>query len=174
MMGNDLVWLVMFVVRCTAAAVIAYFLTMAVGLPHPLWACVFALVVSQDNVAASFKMIGRRVLGTVIGAVVAVVVGSGLNRFGLDAVWQMGLAVAICAIFAWRRPAIQVCLWTPPIILLTASTAEPIVDVGFYRSCEVIIGVLVGGSLHMAVEEIDASVRQAQRLRQAPGSNSGV
>jgi uncharacterized membrane protein YgaE (UPF0421/DUF939 family) len=174
MTTGDSVGLVVFVMRCMAAAVIAYFLTIALGLPHPLWACIFALVVSQDDIAASVKTIGGRVLGTIIGVVVAVAVSLGVNRFGLDTVWQMALAVAICAVFAWRRPAIQVCLWTPPIILMTATPDEPIVNVGFYRGCEVIVGVIVGVSLHIAVEKIGAWARQAQSPRQAPGSNSGV
>lgn len=159
MTGSDCVGLVVFVLRCMAAALIAYFLTAAAGLPHPLWACIFALVVSQDDIAASLKTIGGRVLGTIIGVSVAVAISLGLERFELDTVWQMGLAVAVCAVFAWKRPAIQVCLWTPPIILLTATPAEPIVSVAFYRGCEVIIGVLVGGCLHIAVERFGARIR---------------
>ena len=173
MTTNDRVGLALFVLRCMAAAVIAYFLTAAAGLPHPLWACIFALIVSQDDIAASLKTIGGRVLGTIIGVVVAVAVSAGLKPFGLDTVWQMALAVAICAIFAWRRPAIQVCLWTPPIIFLTATPAEPLIDVGVYRGCEVIIGMLVGGSLHIAVEKIGAWARQTQFPHQAPGRDSG-
>ncbi len=174
MTTSDSLGLAVFVMRCMAAAVIAYFLAAAFQLPHPLWTCIFALVVSQDDIAASLKTIGGRVLGTIIGVAVAVAVSAGVKPFGLDAVWQMALAVAICAIFAWRRPAIQVCLWTPPIIFMTAIPAEPIVNVGFYRGCEVILGVLVGGSLHIAVEKIGVWARQAQAPRQAPGSHSGV
>jgi hypothetical protein len=82
--------------------------------------------------------------------------------------------VAICAAFAWRRPAIQVCLWTPPIIFITPTPAESIVNVGLYRGCEVIIGVLVGGSLHILAERIGAWARLAPFSRQAQGRNSSM
>ena len=45
------VGLVASVLGCTAAAAIAYGLASVVGLPHPLWACIFALIASQGSLA---------------------------------------------------------------------------------------------------------------------------
>jgi uncharacterized membrane protein YgaE (UPF0421/DUF939 family) len=143
--GDQMVGLVAFVARCTAAATIAYLSARAVGLPHPLWTCIFALVGSQDSEKTIFTTIGGRVGGTVIGVIVAIAVGAVTHRLKLDLVWQIAIAVAICAVFAWGRPAIQLCMWTAPIIFLSASPAESIASVGFYRGCEVILGILIGG-----------------------------
>ena len=88
-------------------------------------------------------------IGTIIGAIVAVAISAAINEFGLGMAWQIALAVAICAAFARGHPEIEVCLWTPPIILMTAAPTESIVSVASYRSCEVILGVVVGGLLHV-------------------------
>jgi hypothetical protein len=123
------------------------------GLPHPLWTCIFALVGSQDSETRIFTTIGGRIGGTVIGVIVAIAVGAVTYRLKLDLVWQIAVAVAICAVFAWGRPAIQLCMWTAPIIFLSASPNESIASVGFYRGCEVILGILIGGLLLIAVEK---------------------
>ena len=132
----------LFVLRCTMATAIAYFLSTNLGLPRPLWACIFALIVSQESVAAGLSVIGGRVIGTSIGAVVTVAVNAALVRFGVEIIWQVIVAVAICAIFAWRHKPTQICLWTPPIILMTASVGENIAFLGVHRAGEVILGLL--------------------------------
>lgn len=144
-----------FIVRCLAAALLAYLLAGAVGLPHPLWACIFALITSQDSLSAPLaKTVGGRVIGTIIGAIVAVAVGLVADRFGLAMVLQLAMAVPICALFAWRRPSIQLCLWTAPIVLMSAEPAQSIITVGFDRGCEVLVGVLVGGLVHFASRKL--------------------
>jgi uncharacterized membrane protein YgaE (UPF0421/DUF939 family) len=154
---KTVVELTAFVVRRVAAVSLAYLLASAVQLPHPLWACIFALITSQDSVAAPFvKAVGGRVIGTIIGVIVAVAVGVAANRIGLATVLQLAIAVLICALFAWRWPVVQLCLWTAPIVLLSARPTESIITVGFDRGCEVVIGVLVGGLLHFAADKLGA------------------
>jgi|SRR5476649_2485692 uncharacterized membrane protein YgaE (UPF0421/DUF939 family) len=153
MSGDNTVKLIAFVLRCAAAATIAYLLASAIGLLHPLWTCIFALVGSQDSESEIFTTIGGRVAGTIIGVIVAVAVGAAMHLLGLNIVWQIAVAVAICATIAWGRPAIQLCIWTPPIIFLTASPTESIISAGFYRGCEVILGVLIGGLFLIAADK---------------------
>jgi uncharacterized membrane protein YccC len=141
-----------FVLRCAAAAAIAFFLANALRLPHPLWTCIFALIASQGGAAATFAAIGGRVVGTIIGALVTIAVDAALQPLGLDVPWRMILAVAICAIFAWERPAIGICLWTPPIILVTAVPGETTAVLAAARACEVILGVVIGGLIARAAE----------------------
>jgi len=165
MRGNKTVVLIAFVLRCTAAATIAYSLASFIGLAHPLWTCIFALVGSQDSEAAIYTTIGGRVAGTVIGVIIAIAVGSAMHQLELDLIWQIAVAVAICAAFAWGRPAIQMCMWTAPIILLSTSATEPLVRVGFYRGCEVILGVLIGGTLLIASDKILAAAHRTRSRR---------
>jgi uncharacterized membrane protein YccC len=163
MKENKMVGLVTFVARCTAAATIAYLSARAVGLPHPLWTCIFALVGSQDDEKKIFSIIGGRIGGTIIGVIVAIAVGAVTHQLKLDLVWQISIAVAICAMLAWGRPAIQLCMWTAPIIFLSASPTESIASVGFYRGCEVILGILIGGLFLVIVDRASAWVHRTRR-----------
>jgi uncharacterized membrane protein YccC len=152
-----------FVARCTAAATIAYLSARAVGLPHPLWTCIFALVGSQDDEKKIFSIIGGRVGGTIIGVIVAIAVSAVTHQLKLDLVWQIAIAVAICAMLAWGRPAIQLCMWTAPIIFLSASPTESIASVGFYRGCEVILGILIGGLFLVIADRGSAWAHRTRR-----------
>jgi uncharacterized membrane protein YgaE (UPF0421/DUF939 family) len=100
-----------FVARCTIAASLAEVIAAHVGLPHPVWAPVSALVVTQESVAATLSSGLGRLVGTVIGVTVAMIV----HRLGAPAhislVPQLAVAVAICALCTSGRPAIRVCLW---------------------------------------------------------------
>ena len=149
-----------FVVRCTVAGIVAYLLAAAAGLPHPLWACIFALISSTVALTATVQAIGGRVAGTVIGIIVAVAVGLLAARCGMSVTLQLALALPICAVFAWRWPPIQICLWTAPIVLMDATPSQSIAIVGFDRGCEVVIGVLVGGLIHLGSQKLGASLRQ--------------
>jgi hypothetical protein len=50
LLGDEGVWrAVAFVVRCSGAATLAYLAATLVSLPHPVWATMSALVVSQEK-----------------------------------------------------------------------------------------------------------------------------
>jgi hypothetical protein len=60
--------------------------------------------------------------GTMIGVVVALSVDFFGRMIGLPLALQISLSVAVCAVAASGRPTIRVCLWTCPLILVTASS----------------------------------------------------
>jgi hypothetical protein len=153
------VGLVASVLSCTAAAAVAYGLASAARLPHPLWACIFALIASQVSQANPLPAMGGRIVGTILGVTVTIAVNAAMSRWAVAVAWQTLAAVAICAAVIWGRPAIQVALWTPPIVLMTAAPGESIVVDGFARGCEVILGVVTGGLLHMAAAKASAWAR---------------
>ncbi len=144
-----------FVLRCSGSATLSYLLADSVHLPHPVWASMSSLIVSQDSLSETSALISGRIAGTIIGVCVAAGVYTALADI-TGAAGQIAVAVAICALFARWRPAIRVCLWTAPIVLLTATPSDPIVMVAFYRASEVILGGLVGGVLQFAAEKIVA------------------
>jgi uncharacterized membrane protein YgaE (UPF0421/DUF939 family) len=149
-----------FIVRCTVAGIAAYLLAAAAGLPHPLWACIFALISSTVALTATVQAIGGRVAGTVVGIIVAVAIGLLAGRSGMGEAAQLAVALPICAVVAWRWPALQICLWTAPIVLMDATPTQSIAIVGFDRGCEVVIGVLVGGLIHLSAQKLGAWVRR--------------
>jgi uncharacterized membrane protein YccC len=154
-----------FVLRCSAAATFSYMLARAVGLPHPVWAAMSGIIVSQENLTQTHNATVGRLFGTVIGVVIAVAVGHLLAPLHANVAIQMALAVALAAIVARRYPVVRVCMWTCPIVFLSSDRATPLSMVGFYRGMEVLVGGLVGAVLHWISEKIIAAMA---REKQAP------
>lgn len=148
-----------FVIRCAAAASLAYELARLVGLQHPVWAPVSALIVSQESVAATLDSIQGRFAGTFIGLVIALLVNAVGRWLGIPLVLQIGAAVAICASATAGRPAIRVCLWTCPLILVTAVSGPAPALVAAFRATEVLLGAVVGGVTHVLEERIGSAAR---------------
>ena len=108
-------------------------------------------------------IVGGRIVGTVAGVCTAgatSIVASGLN---IGMVGQIAVAASICAIFAYSYPSTRVSLLTVPVVLLSAAPGVSIVIVALYRGSEVIIGSLVGGALHYAVDKAMARHFSKQR-----------
>lgn len=141
-----------FVARCSGSATSAYLAASLVGLPHPVWATMSALVVSQeklDETEASFK---GRIFGTLIGIGAGVAASALAAYLPIDMAGQIALSVGLCAVVARRNPAMRVCMWTGPIVLLTAEPSVPIATVALYRGSEVMLGAFVGAAFHWAAE----------------------
>jgi uncharacterized membrane protein YgaE (UPF0421/DUF939 family) len=163
----------LFAVRCAAAAALAYLAARAIGLPHPLWAPISALVVSREGHSQTRQAILFRIAGTALGVVIAIVVGLLTARFALAIPAKIAVVVAIGAACAYHRPALRVCVWTAPIVLLTTVPGESITRTGCYRGTEVLIGVLIGGALHW-LADAPRRARRARRKREAPTAPAGT
>jgi uncharacterized membrane protein YccC len=148
-----------FVLRCAAAAALAYGLATLVGLQYPVWAPISALVVLQESVQETLASIPGRFVGTLIGLAVALLVNLLSRIVGLPLVFQIGIGVALCAIAATGRPAIRVCLWTCPLILVTPAFAPAPALVAVLRGSEVVLGAVVGGLTHVVEERIASTCR---------------
>jgi uncharacterized membrane protein YgaE (UPF0421/DUF939 family) len=153
LLGDGGVWrAIAFVVRCSGAATLAYLTATLVGLPHPVWATISALVVSQEKLHDTQGSLKGRILGTFIG------IGAGITANALGSHLALGLSVQIavsaglCAAIARQYPAVRVCMWTGPIVLLTAEPSTAIITAAFFRGSEIMIGVLFGAALHWATE----------------------
>ena len=68
------------------------------GLPHALWAAMSALIVSQAHLHETHSSFQGRILGTLLGLGVAVLVGEGAAQIAAPVGLQIALAVAICAL----------------------------------------------------------------------------
>jgi uncharacterized membrane protein YccC len=150
-----------FVIRCSAAASFAYGLATLVGLQHPVWAPISALIVSQESVTATIASVHGRFVGTLIGAAVALLVNSVGRMIGLPLVLQIAIGVALCATAAMGRPTIRACLWTCPLILVTAASGPDPVLVAIIRGSEVVLGAVVGGVTHLVEERIGFATARA-------------
>lgn len=143
---------VAFIVRCAAAATCAYGAAILAGLPHPVWAAISALVVSQERLGETGASLLWRIAGTLIGLCVAVAVSVSVSGLRIGTAAELAIAAGICAAIARQYPAVRVCMWTAAIALLTGEPGVPIIAVAAYRGTEVILGALAGGALHAASE----------------------
>lgn len=149
-----------YAVRCAVVAALAYIVAQHIGLAHSVWAPISALVVSQENVRATLSSMVWRVVGTVLGVVVALLVHWLCDWGGVPLVLQIAIAVGVCGVFSAFYPTIRVSLWTCPLILVGTGPAPGVgsPDVmeinALLRGVEVVLGVLVGGLGHLAEDRL--------------------
>lgn len=141
----------LYIFRCTGAATGALALGAALGMEHPVWSAMSALIVSQEQLDATKASVFSRILGTVIGIGTACLVNFLIARFGASLYVQVAVAVLVCALLVHRFPQLRVSLWTCTLIL-ASSAATDVSTVGLYRGEEVILGTLIGGLFHAASE----------------------
>jgi uncharacterized membrane protein YccC len=151
---RELFRLIGFVARCSGSAVLAYAVARMLHLSFPIWALISAIVVSQEQLAETWTSAGRRAAGTLLGVVVALLVDAAASSWAVQMSVQVALAVAICAAITHRYPVMRVSMWTCAIVLLTARPPDPMLMTGIYRGSEVILGGLIGATLHHATEKL--------------------
>ncbi|OLP54686.1 hypothetical protein BJF92_12720 [Rhizobium rhizosphaerae] len=142
----------LFVLRCSAAATVSILLAQAVGLPHPVWAAMSGVIVSQERLGDTQQATIGRFLGTLLGVAIAVLVGLVARWAEAGTTAEVAIAVALAAVAARRWPLLKVCMWTCPIVFLTATPGLPIWEVGLLRGAEVLLSGVVGILLHVAAE----------------------
>jgi uncharacterized membrane protein YccC len=138
-----------FVLRCSLAASVAYGLAVLIGFEHPVWAPLEALIVSQESIGDTFESICGRLVGTLLGVITALLVGTFGGMAGFPLVLQIALSVTVCALATFGRPSIRACLWTCPLVLVMAPSLGTPQLVGIIRVSQVLLGALVGGLMHV-------------------------
>ncbi|HEV2531666.1 FUSC family protein [Phenylobacterium sp.] len=142
----------LYVARCTIAGSLAYTAANVVGLEHPVWASVSALVVSQESATGTYGAIWGRFLGTLNGVMAAVSIGWVGAALHLSLALQIAAGVALCAALTIGRPHIRVSLWTCPVVLATAAADAHPALVAISRVAEVVLGAGVGAGLALLME----------------------
>jgi uncharacterized membrane protein YccC len=144
-----------FIVRCAGVATVAYELATWLGLSHALWAAMSALIVSQEHLHETRSSFQGRILGTLLGIGVAVMVGEAAARISAPVGFQIALAVGICALIAHDFPKLRVAMWTCSVVLLSAHPSAPVLIAAFHRGCDVILGGVTGWAFHWAAERVE-------------------
>ena len=143
---------VAFVARCTGAAVLALSIADRLHLDHPVWASVSALVVSQDRLGDTHRSLTWRIVATLIGVAVALLVAFAMPDSG--AVATLAVAVGVTAAIARILTELRVCMWTSVIVLLTVPPGGTILTAALARAQEVLLGVAIGAILHWGFERL--------------------
>ncbi|MBF6986935.1 FUSC family protein [Cupriavidus sp. IK-TO18] len=160
-------WL--FSLKAFAAAMLALYIALALGLPRPYWAMATVYFVSHPLTGATRSKAAYRVAGTVLGATAAVatvpqLVNMPIVLMGAIALW---ITVLVYLSLLQRSPRSYVFLlaaYTLPIVALPAvSQPAGIFDIAVARIEEIVIGIVCAGLVGSIV--FPAKVAPALRAR---------
>ncbi|MCO4864811.1 FUSC family protein [Cupriavidus sp. WGlv3] len=160
-------WL--FSLKAFAAAMLALYIALALGLARPYWAMATVYFVSHPLTGATRSKAAYRVAGTVLGAAAAVatvpqLVNMPIVLMGAIALW---ISVLVYLSLLQRTPRSYVCLlaaYTLPIVALPAvSQPAQIFDIAVARIEEIVIGIVCAGLVGSVV--FPAKVAPALRAR---------
>ena len=147
--------------QLAAAVVLAYFVSMVVGLPEHFWAVMSTLIVMRPNSASTFDAGWDRARGTLIG-VLGGLLGVYLQHMGSN-VLATTLAIVVLLSFASAaNPALRSAPIAALIILAAGSLpGHSALQVAVLRVMQILIGVGVA----MAVAMVSSRYRAGDRLR---------
>jgi uncharacterized membrane protein YccC len=159
----------LFGLRVAAAASLALFLSFYLQLETPSWAGTTACVVCQPILGSSLLKGVARMVGTVIGAVVAVVLTAAFPQGRTAFLLAMLLWLAMCAFASslLRNFAAYAALLAGFTLAIIASTSiaapERIFEIAVGRASEICVGI-VCGTLVMALTDLGNSPQRLALL----------
>jgi uncharacterized membrane protein YccC len=162
-------WL--FSLKAFAAAMLALYIALALGLPRPYWAMATVYFVSHPLTGATRSKAAYRVAGTVLGATAAVatvpqLVNMPIALMGAISLWIVGLVYLSMLQRTPRSYVFLLAAYTLPIVALPAvSQPAGIFDIAVARIVEIVIGIVCAGLVGAIV--FPAKVAPALRARAA-------
>ncbi|WP_047248501.1 FUSC family protein [Chromobacterium subtsugae] len=139
-------WL--FSARTFAAAMLALYIALALGLPRPSWAMGTVYIVSHPLIGATRSKAVYRVFGTLLGAAAAVWVvpplaGQPVLLSLVVALWSGSLLYLSMLDHTPRHYLLRLPAYTMPLIALSAVYApENVFDIAIARSEEIALGIV--------------------------------
>jgi uncharacterized membrane protein YccC len=139
----------LFALRCTLASCIAYAIADYLWPQLPLWAPVSALSVSQHRWRQTEQFVSGLSLGTLVGAVIAVGVSLFGSLVGMAMIAQVGIAVAVAAVFSMNWTSARAAMWMALIgvWLIHRFPGTMATSAGWMMAEQVVLGAIIGGLL---------------------------
>ncbi|WP_435341106.1 FUSC family protein [Klebsiella quasipneumoniae] len=163
---------VIYAAKSFAAAMLAYYLALSIGLQRPSWAIITVYIVSQTSAGASLSRSVYRLVGTVVGAAATVIiVPTFVNQPILcSVVLALWIAGSLCLSLLERTPrgyAFLLAGYTASLIGFPAVSAPgTIFDLAVTRVEEIAIGILCASLIHRFVLPVRIAGRFNSTLAQ--------
>ena len=147
----------LFSAKCFVAAMLAYYVALRIGLNRPFWAVVTSYIIAQPLAGAVLSKAVFRLIGTVLGATVAVVLVPSFVNDPAVLTLALSLWLGLCIYLAQldRTPRAYIFLlagYTASIIGIPSVQAPgAIFDTAILRVQEITIGILSASLIHGAV-----------------------
>ncbi|MDQ0668188.1 FUSC family protein [Pseudomonas sp. W2I6] len=126
--------------RSSLTAGLAFGVALLLQLHQPLWAPVSALITSKENLGDTFSEFCNRVIGTALGATLAIACQMLMQHLHLATPIELMVVTAVTAAVIANRPQWRVGLWTAVIILLSKDVGSAIWETALMRFLEVTLG----------------------------------
>ncbi|WEK39410.1 MAG: FUSC family protein [Candidatus Brevundimonas colombiensis] len=131
--------------QMAVAATAALYLATLLGLPHPYWSVISAIVVVQASVTGGVVAIARdRAIGTMTGALVgagvAFIRSPGMESLALS----IAISTAVLAFLGAGRPWLKIAPVTATIVIAGGAGSEGPASLALDRVMEILVGSGVG------------------------------
>lgn len=147
--------------KTAIAGVLAYAVTSLLNLDFGYWAVISTVIVMQVYVADSIEMCLYRLSGTVIGALMGVVVILAIPRTPLWIGAALFLTIGFCSFLTQYKTKYRMAAITVVIVIMTGAQSNDIVGFGMARVVEISLGILCA----FAVSVLIFPKRKADVLR---------
>ncbi len=183
---------ILFSAKSFAAAMLAYYIALRIGLPKPFWAIVTVYIVSQTSVGASLSRGVHRFAGTIAGAVATVAIVPNFVNDPIACSAALACWIGLCMFFSLldrtpRAYAFVLAGYTASLIGFP-SVLDPgaVFETASVRVQEISIGILCAILMHRYVVprrmtgqftgKLSATLQDARRLamdvlKGTPGEN---
>ena len=125
--------------RLAMVITLAQCITYWLPIPRGYWIALTALVALKPNFGGTLEIIGQRVLGTVVGGTIGIVLVNFIHSFGANTLCILLLMFAAMSLRALSY-SIFITLFTPAIILLLNAIGGGGWEVGVTRIADVLMG----------------------------------
>ncbi len=128
--------------KTALAAVLAYAVTTLFNLEFGFWAVLSTVIVMQVYVADSIELCLSRFTGTLIGALLGVLVILVVPKTDFFIGCALFVTIGICGFLTHYRTRYRMAAITVVIVVMTGAQAQDIMRFGTYRVLEICVGIL--------------------------------
>ena len=129
-------------IKTALAVVVTLFISDLLKLESPFFAAIGAIMALEASVSDSFVSSRNRMFGTIIGSLVAIIIGLLLPNNVLTIGIGIIVVIYICNLFKWKD-SIKISAIVLVSILLSFEDKNP-VGYAFYRALDTLIGLGIG------------------------------
>jgi uncharacterized membrane protein YccC len=145
--------------RTAVTAVASLLVARMFGLPETYWAPVTTLVITQSSLGNTLTASWQRFFGTVLGAIVGMIVASYFAPNALIFAVSVFLLGLLCAVLQTDRNAYRFGAVTLVIVMLVPRM-EPAWRMAIHRSAEVSIGIVVALVMTIVWPEVEGRIKE--------------
>ncbi len=154
-----------YALKTSIAVVLSYLLALPISHEFAVWAPISAIIVMQVNVASSIETSVDRIIGTLYGAVLGILIHYLLPPNTLGFTLGLWIIAAICALLLVRNPLYRLAGITSVSIFLLASAQESAFHFGVTFMLLIILSIVVSVFVSVLLWPVSGAEELSQSVR---------